>query len=563
MSTVIICPECGESNQQNAEECQHCGFALPGIDDSEDPEYLSSSHEDFNPLPQADNDLPELFHSVKHDESMDLEDEPVGDDLDSSTLGAEEPDWLKRIRQRAKEEADSMGDITQRISAAHESLAEEISNHQRHEFESVIQGIRDNPEDEPFVDESGPDTSEPLSGDELDWLAKVRKARGFDPEAEQLTAGDKANQAGDSLLQWLVELEENPQTGDDLEEASPDHISPRDKESDQIMPIQSPSQVEKTQEINLTGESAHRREKPELIISRDEQHQADQLSSTVLDERTPRPGKSRKRSAPIWALRILTSVILISVVGLGLFTGRYIQPQPGIIPPHSTAFLSWAEGLSKDDSLLLVFDYQAGLSGEIQIIALPVMEMITQQKPQIAVVSSSVAGHLLYQELFSAVSDIETIDMDDLGYFPLASFGAFVMGNQVMPGWQFIGMPETRNSPPMGNYESVLIFSDTYERAGVWIEQVHTLSPEMEIYLVLAAQAAPLLSPYYDSGQVSGMIYGFEDFSGSDSHQGQTSTGFNRWQAYQAGVIVLIAFLVFGAVFSRPELPVGENEGKQ
>jgi hypothetical protein len=577
MSPLIICPECGENNQPNAAECQHCGLVLPVIDSSEEPESLSLKNEGFNPLPQADNDLPELFHSVKHDETLDSEDEPISDEVDSTTLdisesmpegdlneGTEEPDWLKRIRQRAKEEADSMGDITQRISAAQESLAEEISNQQRQEFDSIIQGIRDNPDDAPVVENSGEqntDSSEPLSGDELDWLSKVRKARGLDPEADLLKTGDKADQAGDSLLQWLVELEEDQPTGDIKDEVLPDRSPQGDEESDQITPTQPPGQVDRTQEIILTSESALHLKKPKLNISRDEQHQADQLASTVLDERTPRPGKSKVRTAPMWVLRLLTSVLLIAVVGLSLFTGRDLLLRPGINPSHSTALLSWAEGLSEGDSLLLVFDYQAGLSGEIQINARPVMELITQQKPQITIVSSSVAGPILYQELFDSVSDIELRDIDDLGYFPLASFGAYVLANQATPGWQFIGTPETHHALQLENFDSMLIFSDTYESAGVWIEQVHTLSPEIEIYLVLAAQAAPLLTPYYDSGQVSGLIYGFEDFEGIGTHQGKTSTGPNRWQAYQAGVIVLIAFLVFGVVFSRPNLTVGENEG--
>ncbi len=579
MSPLIICPECGENNQPNAAECQHCGFVLPVINSSQGPESFNLYGEDFNPLPQADNDLPELFHSVKHDGSMDSEDEPFSDGGDSTTLntgrstpegdfseGTEEPDWLKRIRQRAKEEADSMGDITQRISAAQESLAEEISNQQRQEFDSVIQGIRDNPEDAPVVEESGEqnsDSSEPLSGEELDWLSKVRKARGLDPEADLLKTGDEADQVGDSLLQWLVELEENPQSCDDVKEVYPDFISHIDAEPDQIIETPSPSQVERTQEIILTGEFTHTLKKPKLNISRDEQHQADQLASTVLDERTPRPGKRKVRTAPIWVLRLLTSVVLIAVVALGLFTGRDLQPRPGIIPPHSTALLSWAEGLSADDSLLLVFDYQAGLSGEIHINARSVMELITQQKPQIDIVSSSMAGPILYREFYETVSDYVLSDIDDLGYYPVASFGAYVLANLAAPGWQFIGTPETGNALPMENYDSVLILSDTYKSAGVWIEQVHTLSPKMEVYLVVAAQAAPLLTPYYDSGQVSGMIYGFEDSADIDIYQGITSIGHNRWQAYQAGVIVLIAFLVFGAVFSRPNLNVGENEGKQ
>jgi len=99
----------------------------------------------------------------------------------------EVPEWLNRIRQRAQTEPDSVGEITQKINAAKESLENEKSEGQRRQLEGLIQKIHGE-EAEPVSDEKiGVDESQESGGMpgtvRADWLRRIRKKhRPAEPE---------------------------------------------------------------------------------------------------------------------------------------------------------------------------------------------------------------------------------------------------------------------------------------------------------------------------------------------------------------------------------------------
>jgi hypothetical protein len=155
---VLICPECGAENLPDAEKCWICTASLEGIIPPEaEPEDLPS-------LPQAEDDLTDLLHALKQDDDLG-QISPENDDDSPSLLEAgaemesaggdddepEVPEWLNRIRHRAQTEPDSVGEITQKISAAQASLDAEKNEDQKHQFEDLLQKIHGE-EDQPPAD---------------------------------------------------------------------------------------------------------------------------------------------------------------------------------------------------------------------------------------------------------------------------------------------------------------------------------------------------------------------------------------------------------------------------
>jgi len=72
-------------------------------------------------------------------------------EMQSDELQDEIPDWLLRIRQRTSEEPDSVGEITQKIQAAQESLVEDERADRQDHFSSWLEKLGDDPESAPEV----------------------------------------------------------------------------------------------------------------------------------------------------------------------------------------------------------------------------------------------------------------------------------------------------------------------------------------------------------------------------------------------------------------------------
>ena len=115
---------------------------------------------------------------------------------------------------------------------------------------------------------------------------------------------------------------------------------------------------------------------------------------------------------------------------------------------------------------------------------------------------------------------------------------------------------------PAHEFDAILILSDSDEGARSWVEQFSILSPDTPINLLLAAQAEPLLLPYWESGQVTGIISGISD-AAAIKDSGSSAFGMpSRWRAYQAGIIMLMVFMLVGAFFVIERTPPNVEGGK-
>lgn len=563
MTEKIICPECGTENSQDAILCEVCHAPLQKEEPSSNISPQRLDQDDFDLFNAAEDDLPGLLHALKHDEddlskgeslseeeTPDLESEDLFDSVDDHE-GEDIPDWLHRIRQRANEEEDSAGEITQKISAAKESLAGETRTSQHESFESWIQKLRapgggvpkekpnEDPEPEDFEEEP-----EEVKSKEPDWLEKIRQAEGKAVSADSMESIDEGE---DGLLNWLVTLEE------DEEEKSADERE-ADEEGEETLD-ESTQQVETdvsnvTQEIAVVDTPSFEVIPPKIQVTPEEKTQAEKLASMIMDESAPRPIRKIKRRSPLGSARFFFALLLIVSMSVSLFLGQRGLIQSPAIGPHTVGFLTWAENLPQGSSLLLVFDYQPAFSGEINLIATPVLEVLADQESELSVISSSLSGPILYRQLFRGIGALEGESVVDLGYFPIGAYGAFDLGMGFSANWVLAGLPESSKNLPEDKFDGILILGDTYEGARAWIEQLTILMPETPINLLVTDQAMPMLMPYYDSGQITGMVSGL---NGSAILEAELSNGYQaaaRWWAYQIGLILLMGVLVIGAIYA-------------
>lgn len=562
MTQILICPDCQEENPLTAEYCQKCNASLSGVAAEDFSSSLGSEQDDLDLLPHAEDDLPGLLHALKNEEDVSVDDDETPDyredtasesldlfDSDQPGENEEVPDWLHRVRQRASEETDSVGEITQKISAAKDSLIGEESESRRENFESWIKNIKgeetDEQAEELIAEKPLAEDADEASQKDPDWLSKIRQAEGKQIDSEHEEHPTLPDEAGNSLLQWLVALEDGEETplpipevgSDDTEEVS---------ESTQETQVEDDVPDDVTQQV-VTGELKPRKAKtPELIVSREEKLKADQLAATIVDERSSRPIREPETHKAAWMIRLAFGVLLITILSLSLFIGGTAELPSGLFHAHNQAIITWADELPEEASLLLVFDYQAGYSDELSLVAKPVLSMISTSNPEVSILSSAASGVLLSQRLLNEVDQEGNLSITDLGYFPVGAYGAYGTANRPHSNWRIAYLPKPEKDLPTDNFEGILILSDNYEGVRTWVEQLGALSPDTPIYLLVTAQAGPMSMPYLASGQVTGMVSGISEAAGLEKLLGSGSAVAIRWHGYRAGVMILIGFLIVG-----------------
>ncbi len=387
--------------------------------------------------------------------------------------------------------------------------------------------------------ESFDEEDEEIQEKEPDWLQKIRKAEGKDIlEEDQETLDHGEN----GLLNWLAALEDGEEDTAEVRDEAGLVYEDMGSESIEI------DESAETREIPIDETPLYEVIPPKLTITKEERKQADQLTSMILDENAPRPVRAIKRRSKLGATRFFFAILLILGMSLSLFIGGTTGNQSGPIQPHTAGFLSWMSDLEESSSILLVFDYQPAYASEINLVATPILQSLVSKDSDISLISSSVSGAILQRQLLGEIHALEMDSTHDLGYFPIGAYGAFGLGMVTSANWQMVGLPESPKSLPDGGFDSILILSDTAEGVRTWIEQLTVLMPNTPINLVVTSQSMPMLVPYFDSGQITGMVSGLNDGVILES---ELSTGIligNRRRAYQVGLVMLAAVMVIGAV---------------
>ncbi len=565
---IVICPDCGAENSLTADVCQECGASLLGVIPSPESQMPEPEEDELDIFNGEEPDLPDLLNALKEDETP--HDEDDGEDdvkedtsheslknlLDFDVDEEDAPAWLKRIRKRAREEKDSVGEITQKINTAKESVEGDQSEKGRNRYESYLQRLRRQArgiEDQPgeYLDPEKVDS---------DWISRIKRSEDKDAEEHPAEKPSPDARQGDSLLQWLVALEKGEEVPRPLSELEEEFLERHRGETLPTRISADKPELESTQQMNR-GELKFN--PPELSITQEEQAQADQLAATIVDERASRPERQPNRKPLKWVMRLVLGIILIAGLSFPLFTGGTPTLPQGRLQPQNEALLYWAREVPAQASILLIFDYSAGYASEIGLVARPILKEAIKQGSEIAVASSTPSGSLLARRLLGELEAGAAYTVTDYGYFPVAAYGAYGMASGGGSEEVLLDLPELGKPLPSDRFDGVLILSDSFEGAQVWIEQLSSLMPEAPLNLLLTAQAGPMLVPYWESGQVNGMAAGLSEAAGLERALSDGDAASSRWGAYQTGLLILIAVLVVGAIFNTHPNSIADGRGEE
>ncbi len=215
--------------------------------------------------------------------------------------------------------------------------------------------------------------------------------------------------------------------------------------------------------------------------------------------------------------------LLLFAVGGGLFLGfpsSQGEPHawPGLLEAHATI-----EALPEESLVLVDWSYDPATAGEMDLVALGVFEHLVERRARFLVVSQLPGGPASARRLIQRAATRlrgagvrEAVPlMSEAGYLPGGPATLPLLGQAPGTGLPVNIQGQPAQSDPIlralqvERPALVLVVAAQSEDVRRWLEQVQPLN-QAPVIAVTSAAADPPLRPYWDSGQLRGLVSGFD-----------------------------------------------------
>jgi hypothetical protein len=300
-----------------------------------------------------------------------------------------------------------------------------------------------------------------------------------------------------------------------------------------------------------------------LSVTAEQQSHAALLDKVLAAETAPIPINSGLILTSQRTLRWMLAILVLLVVGGAVFVKTQFFAMPARIPNDETeAAISKLDAVTAGAPIMLVFDYEPSLSGEMQTVAAPLLNRLLLLKhPRLVIVSTSPTGAALAESFMAGPMAARQYQRGaqyiDLGYLPggLAGVYAFAQNPGGVIPFTVDGSPVAQAVPMQGvdhlsDFASLIVLTDSLEAGRVWVEQTGPFRGRASLIVVSSAQAGPMLMPYVNSGQVNGMVSGLNGAAKVEQANGQPGLVRSYWDAYSLGLWLAVLAIVLGGAWN-------------
>jgi hypothetical protein len=520
------------------------GMSGEGAEPSGDvPDWLRGVADETSATPPAFGEEPEEWSAAKDSAAAGVEDEYP--DLPGEPGGVEMPSWLASLQDSAGE-----GEAAESTPAFSDAL-----------------GSTSPDKEEAFT----------LEGNDLpDWLDEISPSD-YVIEDESLveespieaadTGEEEVDIAPAELPSWLQSM--RPVEG--LSTSTP-RQPPQPGKEEQVGPLAGLNDVLPA-EPGIIRFGASSPTTQDLDIAQTRNAYAEILQSMIASEEDTPPIQRRRVALPQQILRWAITIVLYAVVLLPIITGSQfvMLPDAQDIPPENLAVASLVNDLQENAPVLIAFEYQPGLSGEMTTAAAAVVDHILNQGAIPVIISTHPTGPGLAENFLATTQSqhylISSGGYVNLGYISggTAALLHFATNPRTAVPLQLNGGGSRWDQPPLADIHSirdfamVFVFTDDADMARSWIEQVEPIlvdpnNPSVKTFLamVLSAQAEPLIYPYYMTSpkQVDGLVSGVTGGAYYENTINQDILARDYWDAFSAGLSITILVVLFGGLIN-------------
>jgi hypothetical protein len=299
-----------------------------------------------------------------------------------------------------------------------------------------------------------------------------------------------------------------------------------------------------------------------LRVSDGQQRYAAYLDRLVTGETKPRTvGTKRLTSNRLW--RWLIAVLLILAVGVPLFRGVQVAPETSSLSSDKGAASTLIGGLPANIPVLIAFDYDPALSGELEATAAPFIDNLLRKGTPLAFISTSPTGPAL-AERFMQTTPLVSSHQYRRGeqYVNLGYLAGGPAGMLYFAGDPTDAMPTTVDGKPawetgplqgvqgLSNFAAFILLTDNADTGRNWIEQVGPRLGNTPMIMIISTQAEPLMRPYFDSGQLKGLVSGLADAEIYEQSDNRPGLAHLYWSSFSVGTLVAALLIAIGAIWS-------------
>jgi hypothetical protein len=259
-----------------------------------------------------------------------------------------------------------------------------------------------------------------------------------------------------------------------------------------------------------------------------------------------------------WFLALAFLVVLPAVLFLRtqIFTMPFIAVDPA--NPRLNALsgaLFVAQNVAESAPVLVVMDYQPATAGELEVASAPMFDqMDLLRHPKLVFISTNEMGTILTERFMSQPSMKDRYrgegQFSNLGYLPGGEMGirAFVQNPlQTMPS----GSAVLQQNISITQFVAVIVMTDNASSARTWVEQLTAAQYPAPVVFISSAQAAPMLQPYYETGQVDGIVNGLQGGAVFEQNNvNRPGTARSYWDAYSLGTLLAVAMITLGGMWN-------------
>jgi len=289
------------------------------------------------------------------------------------------------------------------------------------------------------------------------------------------------------------------------------------------------------------------------------------LEQILAEETTPVPMKSPSTILSQRVLRWVITAFLFLFVG-GIFFAKteiFALPSRGqLLNDETEATISVMDSIPEGAPVLVVFDYEPSLAGELEAVGAPLFNRLLLLKhPNLAIVSTSPTGSALAERFMSTTLKGRNYQRDvqyvDLGYLAGGLAGVYDFAQnptKVMPfgadGSAVWNSSVLQGKTRLAEFSAVIVLTDSAEAGRVWIEQAGPFRGNASFVVISSAQAGPMLMPYLQSAQINGLVAGLNSAAKVEQANGQPGLARRYWDAYSLGLLVAVAFMFLGGLWN-------------
>ncbi len=538
--------------------------AEPAAESADLPDWLSGGeesaaeapaerlvHADTSSLP--DMDIPDWLTGETAESLPAAEgtEDWLGDLRAEEPAGADVPDWLSASGEAdgqpaaADETEDWLGDLRAEEPAAQETPDWLSDVEQAAEAEETVS---------PFMLDDGVDVDlgDLEAAETPDWLADVAEVPPEEQPPAESEAPAEALERSD-LPGWLQAMKP-------LDAVSSPQLLPEDEQA----PPVSAGPLAGLRGVLPVGAQAVRigrvsAPSAKLEISEGQEADIGLLRSLLDSEEQPLEAAS---PAPITSqrlLRWLIALVLFLAVAWPLFTGAQGDLLPDVPPAAVQAVFRQVEQVPSGAPVLLAFEYQPAFGGELDVALRPVVEHLMLRGATLITLSTNPEGALMAEHALRVPAAQRGYTAGEqylhLGFVPGGAAGLAALAERTrmavpqtlggFPAWE---QPPLQAVQSLDDFALIVVLADDPAVARLWVEQVARRRPDVPFVLVVSAQAAPLLEPYYQSGQVDGLLAGVMGGAAYERQTGIQGLAQRYGGAFSQGVLVAVALIMLGSV---------------